>query len=328
MFQHIADLEAAWKYIIDHCTVDDAIGFGSDGEWMPCWFWFSRIKSGYAKAHFDGQIWSAHRFTYAVAHGGVIDPLLVVRHRCHRKQCVNPSHLCLGTHSDNGKDNAGRLPCGEQHKLAKLTDTKVKEMRFLAASGVSCATLAAKYGVSPGVAANAIFGKSWKHIPFQPGELEAILAHKNRHLKIISAEDILEIRRLAASGCSYTQIAKMKDLSVSGVSKIVRGDYHRDLPIDPREQALAQRLAKERFGRAQGIATPIETKIVQAVMKLASETDYPFDEIGKQTGTSAAVVHEIVHGKSWKNVHRDPGQQATALRRAYDRVHNRRRQEA
>lgn len=45
----------------------------------------------------------AHRVSY-MEHFGPIPDGLMVRHRCHRRRCVNPEHLVLGTNSDNMKD--------------------------------------------------------------------------------------------------------------------------------------------------------------------------------------------------------------------------------
>jgi len=75
-----------------------------------CWLWTaSRTRDGYGQIARDveqGRPLSAHRVAYALAHG--LDPLtmevVVVRHRCHNPQCVNPAHLEPGTHEDNARD--------------------------------------------------------------------------------------------------------------------------------------------------------------------------------------------------------------------------------
>lgn len=51
----------------------------------------------------------AHRIVY-IHHHGEPPEGLVVRHKCHRRRCVNIQHLVLGTESENMQDmmEAGR----------------------------------------------------------------------------------------------------------------------------------------------------------------------------------------------------------------------------
>jgi len=53
---------------------------------------------------------------------------------------------------------------GEEHPNAKLTDDTVREMRTLAATGVSSLECGLIWDVSQKVAWNAIVGRTWKHV--------------------------------------------------------------------------------------------------------------------------------------------------------------------
>ena len=48
---------------------------------------------------------AAYRFIHCVLSREAASRDLVVRHRCHRRRCVNPEHLELGTQADNKRDD-------------------------------------------------------------------------------------------------------------------------------------------------------------------------------------------------------------------------------
>lgn len=91
-----------------------------------CWFWRGSIrKDGYGRIRREGRTLLAHRVFYRELVGELGS--LQVLHKCDNKACVNPSHLYLGTISDNRKDcvrrgrdhNAGKTHCIHGHQLSK-----------------------------------------------------------------------------------------------------------------------------------------------------------------------------------------------------------------
>ena len=73
-----------------------------------CWLWSNALdNNGYGSIEVVGRRMGAHRASY-MAFIGEIPLDLVVRHKCDMRACVNPSHLILGTHSDNMLDRARR----------------------------------------------------------------------------------------------------------------------------------------------------------------------------------------------------------------------------
>lgn len=135
-----------------------------------CWLWIASLDvAGYGK-FWDGQkLVRASRFSYS-AYVGPIPAGLCVLHRCDAPQCVNPSHLFIGTLSDNTQDmlskNRHNIPRGEQAGKAKLTESNVLEIRRrYAAGGVTTRALALEFGVAASVIHGAIKGKYWAHLP-------------------------------------------------------------------------------------------------------------------------------------------------------------------
>lgn len=53
---------------------------------------------------------------------------------------------------------------GQGHRLAKLSDNKVREMRALRALGVTYAHLARRFDITPRAARLACIGETWRHV--------------------------------------------------------------------------------------------------------------------------------------------------------------------
>ena len=69
-----------------------------------CWNWTSTLdSSGYGVIGYLGKNKKAHRISYLIEYG-VFDESLKVLHVCDNPRCVRPSHLFLGSQSDNMTD--------------------------------------------------------------------------------------------------------------------------------------------------------------------------------------------------------------------------------
>ena len=125
-----------------------------------CWEW-TASKKGSTKRSSYGQFYihgykmvCAHRVAWMLANGDAKDGLCVL-HKCNNPSCCNPSHLYLGTISDNSQDSirAGTHAWsnlkGEKHPQRKLTECDVLEIRRLYKTGIpSQRTLAKMFLVS------------------------------------------------------------------------------------------------------------------------------------------------------------------------------------
>ena len=139
-----------------------------------CWPWTAaRIGNRYGVigTNSNGNF-LAHRIAWELTHDGPVPAGLCVLHRCDNPPCCNPAHLWLGTYADNNADMArkGRHAArihpdwglrGEEHPMAILTESQVREIR---SSGASASAFAAIYGVSKTCIKDARSGKTWRHL--------------------------------------------------------------------------------------------------------------------------------------------------------------------
>lgn len=127
-----------------------------------CWLWTKgKSKAGYGMIMRDmkrGREY-AHRIAYEL-HYGVSADGLDVCHRCDTPACVNPTHLFLGTATDNLRDMARK---GRNDGPApKLTAKQVREIRALRGS-LSQMAIAMRFGVSASAVYKIFHGKLRRH---------------------------------------------------------------------------------------------------------------------------------------------------------------------
>lgn len=100
-------------------------------EKTGCWEWSGALDPGgygvFCVPRTDGTFKNmrAHKFSYELGHHEVPKDM-VLRHRCHVRNCVNPEHLLLGTNLQNQQDRSKRVKkANKQYEedLAWLMDT-------------------------------------------------------------------------------------------------------------------------------------------------------------------------------------------------------------
>lgn len=161
-----------------------------------CWEWTaSRYPTGYGYITIGGKKSYAHRVAYELTHGPIPGGLHIC-HRCDNPPCCNPAHLFAGTAKDNmqDRDRKGRSgrhthpeayaligqktaiklrgrkrgyhenARGEDHGSAKLTEDKVRELRYLARQGWTGRQLSRHFGIAASTANDIIRRRTWRHV--------------------------------------------------------------------------------------------------------------------------------------------------------------------
>ena len=128
----------------DGSTLAEALAFDTPSGLSPdeCWPWQGNIAAtGYGRVSVDGKVLNAHRAVMVNLHGDLPEDS-VVRHTCDNPPCVNPSHLLLGTQSENVEDKrGGRARQGRQI----LTEDDVRAIRQRVKSGETVRAVSLDY---------------------------------------------------------------------------------------------------------------------------------------------------------------------------------------
>lgn len=107
-----------------------------------------------------------HRLVALTFLGPPPSPVHEVRHLNGNQLDNRVSNLAWGTKKDNADDRErhGRTAYGERNGFVRLTEEKVREIRALAAQGLSQRTIARKIGTHQTNVGDIINQKGWAHI--------------------------------------------------------------------------------------------------------------------------------------------------------------------
>lgn len=159
-----------------------------------CWLFTGALNSGgYGSFWYDKQIRGAHRVSWTLANKSVPEGYDLC-HKCDVRNCVRPSHLFVGTRSENIHDcirkkrhafgdrcGARKFPermrrfgksnhfyqnpqIGELHGGARLTETQVLEIRQRYTNGEFQKDLAREISVTQAHISAIVLRKTWKHV--------------------------------------------------------------------------------------------------------------------------------------------------------------------
>jgi len=148
-----------------------------------CWLWHGGTNNkGYGLIGLGGHYGPkslVHRLSYEWANGPIPDGLFVC-HNCpggDNPLCVRPSHLFLGTNTDNMRDASAKgmlhhtfathpiVNTGERSAQAKVTAEIVRAIRQrYPAGGLRQSDLANEYGISETAVRHILARRTWKDV--------------------------------------------------------------------------------------------------------------------------------------------------------------------
>jgi HNH endonuclease len=119
-----------------------------------CWLWIGTLSNDrYGSFRAAGKTYTAHRFSFFLAHGYLPPSTMDVMHTCDNKRCVNPDHLVVGTRKDNIHDYLDKgghyFHRGEKNGRSKVTDEQYAEMKAKWNDGATMSSVAREYGITP-----------------------------------------------------------------------------------------------------------------------------------------------------------------------------------
>lgn len=189
--------------------------FKQEGD--GCWIWNGSIeKSGYGRFRFNGKPFLAHRASWEIHNGPIPKGEgyhgTCVCHKCDNKICVNPSHLFLGSQSDNMRD----LLSKGMNPHSRLKPEQVIEIR---SSNYSSEILSKNYGVNKLQIQRIKRGIRWKFILPEKDRIRVdstIIPPRNK-LSVNNVHEILN------SNEKQKDLAKKFGVRQSAISKIKNG---------------------------------------------------------------------------------------------------------
>lgn len=137
-----------------------------------CWHWTgAKYRKGYGhfRRYINGKwvMYKAHRFSFEYFNKtDLLDPEKFVCHTCDNPQCVNPSHLFLGTRQDNVDDcvSKNRHGFGINQEHTRLSTDQIKEIRRLRNLGLTFQQIADTVGTSAPQAHRVATFKTHKNV--------------------------------------------------------------------------------------------------------------------------------------------------------------------
>ena len=142
-----------------------------------CWIWTAyRNENGYGCYKLSGKLILAHRAAFLFTFGHLPQTKNICHH-CDNPPCVNPSHLFVGTQSDNVHDcfNKGRgvppnlkdrekVYTGSLNPNSKLSEDDVIFIRYLLSVKTKQKHIAEMFNVHIATIERIASKKSWTHI--------------------------------------------------------------------------------------------------------------------------------------------------------------------
>lgn len=161
------------------------------------------------------------------AFAGLCPSGLQARHLDGDQLNCRADNLAWGTVQANHDDKQrhGTTARGERGGRSKLTAEQVREIRLLAIQGVYLREIADRFGVTGPNVASIVRRRTWTHtdsdLPI-PDIERHVRGSRHPNAKL-TPDDVIEVRRLVASGETQQSVARRFAITQGAVSNIVNG---------------------------------------------------------------------------------------------------------
>ena len=137
-----------------------------------CWEWVGCIQGqGYGNFWVAGKYYRAHRLSYQMFNGLIVDRDVFVCHRCDNPRCVNPEHLFAGSAQDNTNDMMAKgrnadfsgRSVGVKNNNCFLTEDQARAIKY-SKGLITAQSLADRYGISYQAVWRIHQGEAWAYL--------------------------------------------------------------------------------------------------------------------------------------------------------------------
>lgn len=178
----------------------------------------------------------SHRFAWETTYGPIDEGVLVCHH-CDNRKCVEPTHLFLGSYTDNNNDMFtkgrghvfdGSHIVGEKNPQAKMTLHDAEKAKGMFNAGASLGYVAKNFGISKQAAKCIRDGITWQHAiareisPIEPMRLERPSGEANIKARMTWGA-VKALRGDRAAGAKVKELAEKFSISASTVKQILSG---------------------------------------------------------------------------------------------------------
>ena len=165
MSSHLAALDPDWRSKCQpqrHKTLEERFHEKTERDTLTgCLLWLgAHDKDGYGFIRINGKNIKAHRVSLEWKLGRPLSASEQAMHRCDRPECVEPSHLLVGSNSDNQIDSIIKRRKWSQ----RLTFVDVRAIRQRHASGESQASIGRAFNVHNSQINKIIKRVKWRHV--------------------------------------------------------------------------------------------------------------------------------------------------------------------
>lgn len=122
----------------------------------------AKTAYGYGSIDVKGKAVSAHRASWIESNGEIPEGK-VIRHKCKNRNCIEPTHLEIGTQKQNIHDmwRDGTIAKGERNGKSKLTESIVISIR---SSSLSLNRLSRMLNIARSTIQCVRKRRTWKHV--------------------------------------------------------------------------------------------------------------------------------------------------------------------